>query len=210
MAGKKHKRKSMLESLTKQGIIEAAIKIITRQGVQGLTMDKVALEAGVAKGTLYVYFKDKEQLLQSVRSASFAPIVEELLDLLESTLPPDQKLEKLIVRHLGYFDEHRGFFRVLLYERQLAQAQWKRYQNSRYRTFVEKTAKAVEDGVRAGLFRALDPLKVAAMLIEANIAMTSQRLLSEDPCPVEEDARLLTEVFLHGVARAPSLSKRIL
>jgi hypothetical protein len=39
--------------------------------------------------------------------------------------------------------------------------------------------------------------------------MISQRLLNEDPCPVEEDARLLAQVFLQGIAVAPPLSKRI-
>ena len=53
----------------KQQIIDSAEKLIAESGFQGLSMHKLAKEAGVAAGTIYRYFSDKEDLLLQVRLA---------------------------------------------------------------------------------------------------------------------------------------------
>lgn len=200
MARVKADRKSQWESFCKKGIQDAVVRILSRKGAEGLTMERVAAEAGVAKGTLYVYYKDKKQLLESVKEASLAPMRQELFGILDGELPPVQKIGRFVERHLSYFDEHREFFRVLLWERQLAETRLRRQQSDPFRTYVEKIAGVLRDGVRARAIRPLDPVKVAAMLIEADIAMIAQRLLLESPGSVEEDARMLTDVFMNGIS----------
>jgi len=68
MVDKKHERKKILEAIIKKDILEAVVKILTHDGIQGLTMERVASEAGVAKGTLYLYFKDKQAILEATRT----------------------------------------------------------------------------------------------------------------------------------------------
>lgn len=199
MVDKKHKRKKILETFTKQDILEAVIRVLTRHDIQGLTMDRIAREAGVAKGTLYVYFKNKKEIIESAVEASLAPLLEGLSNLLDSDLPPDKKLERFTFCHLSYFNKHRDFFRVLLYDRGRAHVRRSRYQTSRYWTFVEKIAKVIDDGIQSGLFHALDSSKIAAMLIEANIAVVVQRLSRKNSEHIEDDAGLITQVFLHGI-----------
>ncbi len=200
MARVKADRKSQWESFCKKGIQDAVVRILSRKGAEGLTMERVAAEAGVAKGTLYVYYKDKKQLLESVKEASLAPMRAELHQILDGGLPPVQKIGRFVERHLGYFDEHREFFRVLLWDRQLADTRMRRQQSDPFRTFVEKIAGILREGVRARAIRPLDPVKVAAMLLEADIAMIAQRLLLESPGSVEEDAHMLTDVFMNGIS----------
>ena len=206
MARAKSDRKSQWESFCKKGIQDAVVRILSRKGAEGLTMERVAAEAGVAKGTLYVYYKDKKQLLESVKEASMAPMRQELFGILDGELPPVQKIGRFVERHLSYFDEHREFFRVLLWERQLAETRLRRQQSDPFRTYVDKIARVLREGVRARALRPLDPVKVAAMLIEADIAMIAQRLLMESPGSVEEDARMLTDVFMNGIS-SPSLKR---
>ena len=62
-------------------------------------------------------------------------------------------------------------------------------------------ARVIADGVGEGLFADVDPTKVGAMVIEATIALASQRLEAESAVPVEEDARLVQSVFLAGIRR---------
>ncbi len=203
MARAKSDRKSQWESFCKKGIQDAVVRILSRKGAEGLTMERVAAEAGVAKGTLYVYYKDKKELLESVKEASMAPMRQELFGILDGELPPVQKIGRFVERHLSYFDEHREFFRVLLWERQLAETRLRRQQSDPFRTYVDKIARVLREGVRARAIRPLDPVKVAAMLIEADIAMIAQRLLLESPGSVEEDARMLTDVFMNGISSPP-------
>ena len=61
----------------KEALHQAVVKILAEDGPQGLTMDRVTQEAGISKGTLYNYFKDKQELLQYVVQSSFEPMEQE-------------------------------------------------------------------------------------------------------------------------------------
>lgn len=205
MAPRRPGTKSKWECFCRQGIQEAVVRLISREGATALTMDRVAAEAGVAKGTLYVYYKDKQQLLESVKDASMQPMRDELFAILEGVLPPDQKIRRFIGRHLGYLDANRDFFRVLLWDRQIATAHRMRHQSARYRAYVESIARVLEEGMRLGLFRRVEPLKVAVILMEGDMAMIAQRLWTDEPGPVEEDAELLYDMFTRGLAAGATL-----
>jgi TetR/AcrR family transcriptional regulator len=204
MIDKKHERKKILEAVTKRDILEAVVTILTHDGIQGFTMDKVAMEAGVAKGTLYTYFKNKERILEAAIDINIEPLTKELGDLLDSDLAPNRKLEKFSEYLFKFFDTHKDLFRILLYDRQQSHLKRNRYRTTWYWTFVEKTARVLDDGVQSGLFRHLDSSKVAAMFIEASIAVVIHRLWCEDSERIEGDVGLISEVFLHGIAASSS------
>jgi len=90
---KKQERKKALEAFTRQGILDSTIGLLMRDGIPGLTMERVAAEAGVAKGTLYVYFKNKEEILDAALEASFEPVIHGLALILSGNDSPDRKLE---------------------------------------------------------------------------------------------------------------------
>lgn len=198
---KKQERKKVLEAFTKQGILDAAIGLLTRDGIQGLTMDRVAAEAGVAKGTLYVYFTNKEEILDAAVDASFDPLVREGSVLLDGDLAPDRKLEEFSLCNLRFFDENRDLIRVLLYDRERTHSGKSRYTDGRYRTSVKRVANVLDDGVRQGLFSTLDSMKVAAMFIEANMGMIMQRIHDGISGDVEKDARQITNIFMEGLRK---------
>jgi AcrR family transcriptional regulator len=195
------------KNLKKQALVEAVLHVFSEKGVNGLTMDNVALEAGVAKGTLYAYFENKQELLKTAIEAGIAPLIRELKHLLESNLSPVEKLSQLTLRHLAYCDEHRNFFRILLYDRQVFQERARRYKTGLYQDFLQNISRVVAAGIEDGTLHDSNPSYVAAMLVESNIAVIHQRLQAENPGPVEEDAKFVTETFLYGIADK-SLQKR--
>jgi AcrR family transcriptional regulator len=195
-------RRTEWEALNRSRIQEAVVRLLSRHGAEALTMDRVAEEADVAKGTLYVYFKDKESLLQSVKDASLGEMRKELSAILDGDLPPEQKLEKFLRRQLGYFDEHRDFLRVLLWDRQVAEAHQRRRQTERYQAWVQRLAAVFQEGSASGIFRPLNPEKVAAVFLEAGIAMVQQRLSTPHSSPLGEDVELLLTILFGGVRRA--------
>lgn len=193
--------KKVWKDIKKQGLMDVVVKVLSREGLDGVTMDAVALEAGVAKGTIYSYFKNKQELVKAAIDATILPMHEELFEILKSDSPPDQRLREMSFRHLIYFENHRDFFRIFVHDRFASQRRLKRYRSGRYHRFLEATAAVVEEGIRLGFFRDMDALKTAAMIVEADIAIINQRLLSEKPGPVERDAALVSDVFLHGIQR---------
>jgi len=198
---KKQERKKVLEAFTRQGILDAAIGLLTREGVQGLTMDRVAMEAGVAKGTLYVYFTNKEEILDAALDASFDPLITELSALLDDDCVPDRKLAEFSLCHLRFFDEHRDLIRVLFFDRERTHSEKNHYADNRYQTSVKQVAAVLDEGVRQGLFSSLDLMKGAAMFIEANMGMVMQRIHDGISGDVEKDAKQITDLFMEGLRK---------
>jgi len=203
MSKPKTERKQLFNQITRKAIQEAVVNLVTQTGTRKVTMDQVAAEAGMSKGCLYIHFRSKKELLESVKTASFKPLGDQLQEILNGSLTPRQKIESIVNRLFGYFDENRGLFRFLLEEREIAQSQAMRQKNSRYRNFVERIANVLDDGIATGLFCRMDSRKVASIFIEAMIAMTARRLLEENPGSLDEDARLLIQVLFQGIALMP-------
>jgi len=198
---KKDKRKKALEAFTRQGILDAAIGLLTREGIQGLTMDRVATEAGVAKGTLYVYFTNKEDILDAALDACFDPLIRESFALLDGDQAPDKKLAEYSLCYVNFFDEHRDLIRVIFFDRERSNSGKSHFTDSRYRTFVERVADVLDEGVRQGLFVPSDSMKIAAMFIEAHTGMVMQRIHEGISGDVEKDARQITDIFMEGLRK---------
>jgi AcrR family transcriptional regulator len=199
MTEPKIKRKHLFNQITRKAIQEAVVNLVTRTGTRKVTMDQVAAEAGMSKGCLYIHFHSKKELLESVKTASFKPLGDQIQEILGGSLTPKQKIESIVYRLFNYFDENRGLFRFLLEEREIAQSQAMRHKNSRYRNFVERIANVLDDGVASGIFRHMDSRKVASIFIESMISMTARRLMEENPDPLDEDVRLLIQVLFRGI-----------
>jgi TetR/AcrR family transcriptional regulator, fatty acid metabolism regulator protein len=193
--------RSPWESYKRQSIQEAVIRVICREGLNSVTMERVAQEVGIAKGTVYLHYRDKQELLDAVKESALTPVMRKVDDILRGEGTPDRKLRAYAIEYLTYFDEHRDLFRVLIYEREVTRVQGSRFQSERYRHLIQETAKVISEGVRSGAFRHVDAHNVAAMFIESMFALMNQRLRSDKPAPVDDDAGLIADVFIHGLER---------
>ena len=192
------------QSFKRQGIQQAVIQLMCREGLPSVTMDRAAQEAGIAKGTIYLHYKDKQELLDDVKNSSLDPMVTRMDEVFTSDAAPDRKLATYSLRYLRYFDERRDLFRILLYEREVTRVQSARYQSSRYRHLVDQTARIIRDGIKQKMFRPVDDRSVATMFVEANLAIMNQRLTTDSPRPLEEDAELISDLFIRGLKRGRS------
>ena len=208
MAHKKTKTRNALKDLTRRHIHEAVIRAVTRVGVNGLTMDMIAEEARIAKGTIYLHFRTKDELVRETIATCLAPMVDELVAILESDLPPDERLLRFTRRHLAYFEDHRYLFRVLVHERGRTRIRGGRHRSGVYEKLVEKTTAAIALGVQSGVFRSVDPVRIAGMVVDANITVIGQRLLEDQPASARDDADFLCGVFMNGIRRLPATDNR--
>jgi len=95
MSKGKIERKRLFNQITRKAIQEAVVNLVTRTGTRKVTMDQVAAEAGLSKGCLYIHFRSKKELLESVKSASFKPLGDQLQEILNGSLTPNKKLKAL-------------------------------------------------------------------------------------------------------------------
>ncbi len=180
-------------------IVDAVVHVLTHEGAERLTMDRVATEAGVAKGTLYSYFQDKQDLIAAAVEAKLEPLRTELATVFESDLGPRDKLIELLRRYLTFFDREHDSLRVLLFERHKSHHPVERHKSSRYRALVDRMEHLIAQGVARGEFRPVDPAKVGAMIIDASLSVVIRRLAEGERSDVDADLALLVDVFLRGL-----------
>ena len=149
-------RRGMPASERRQQIVDTAANLFDRSGYATTTMDDIAAAVGVAKPTLYHYFKSKDGILSSIH--------EEFIDLLlmrherrlEVGLSPEQMLLEVIADILELMETHRGHVRAFFeHHRELPEPTRGnvRVKRDRYEQMVETIFR---EGVEDGSFRALD------------------------------------------------------
>src|SRR6266540_6569888 len=95
-------------------ILEAACRVVARYGFQGATVDRVAEEAQVAKGTIYLYFRNKDELLQAAVEQGIENFTSQLRTEVAEVADPLEKLRRLVEASLELSDARRDFFKTLL------------------------------------------------------------------------------------------------
>jgi TetR/AcrR family transcriptional regulator, fatty acid metabolism regulator protein len=88
-------------------IIDAAVIVIAENGYHQAQVSKIAKEAGVADGTIYLYFKNKEDILISVFREKMAIFITNLQEVLDKDLDTSERLLKMIANHFRVLHEDR-------------------------------------------------------------------------------------------------------
>jgi len=99
---------------TKRAIFDSAIKIFSGSGYEGATMDVIAVNAGVAKGTLYYHFKSKEEIFKYVITEGMNVIMEQIEEATGAEEDSLIKLKILCGVQLRLVYENRDFFKVIM------------------------------------------------------------------------------------------------
>lgn len=134
-------------------ILAAAVKVFARNGFYATRVSEVAKAAGVADGTIYLYFKSKEELLLSL----FEDRVNKLLSFMREELPkkPDApaKLRAVIDMQLGLLEGERDLAEVITVILRQSTRLMKEYAAPHFNAYLDAIAKIVADGQAAGTFR---------------------------------------------------------
>lgn len=200
-----HQRSRLLPEIRTREVQSAALRVISRKGIAHATMQEIADEAGVAKGTLYLYFKDRDDLVESTADHAFAKLTERL----DSTLPElptfREKLRVLFRTEIAFFDEHREFFRIYIAYKQppaelYQNARRRRTCHPRYANHLIRLENILREGMLSGDVRPCDPARLALLVSESAVALMLRRLAEEKPPEAEEDVNWLVDFVLHGIA----------
>jgi TetR/AcrR family transcriptional regulator, fatty acid metabolism regulator protein len=178
-------------------ILDAAARLFQRKRFHEVLVADVAAEAGGAKGTIYRFYRTKEELLAATCFVSLEELASELAQMAELPENAQWRLDKMLEGAARYFREHTDYFEVM--QREWGQACLQR--KSRYLAYRAKTraifAKVIRDGQAAGEFREVEASSAADMLMGMNRSM----LFFGDPrLSPARVARLVLEVFLRGIS----------
>ncbi len=195
-------KKAVLESMTREALYEAAVTILEEEGWQGLTMERLAASAGVAKGTVYNYFRDKREIIYFVAERSMEDLRENILGTDISRGDPVRHLEEFVGSLLEHMFEKRrtlsALFRVMEEDADLRKAAC----DSRNHPALEirqRTGELFRRGVAEGRFRACDPALMDAVLHATLHGVIHEFIAHENRVrDIEEAIPALKDLILHG------------
>jgi TetR/AcrR family fatty acid metabolism transcriptional regulator len=202
------RRKELLTQITKEAIFEAATLVLSQHGTSGLTMDRVAAAARLAKGSLYNYFSSKDDLIGFVLARIVEPIGEAVAEISHGELPARTKLEAVLRVLFEHIAQNRGVLGVLIRDDAGRDARESSMQSA-HEAATGHFATIFRQGITEGVFRAFDPVLGAEVLLAALDKVFKARLLAAQPQPVEETVQGLMSLILHGVAAGESRGPRI-
>jgi TetR/AcrR family transcriptional regulator, fatty acid metabolism regulator protein len=195
-------KEDVVKEFREREILDAARKIIARHGIQGTTIDRVAEMANVAKGTIYLYFPSKDDLVQAALLTGLRAMTNETLASDDPSKPPLERIRNLILADHRTLASNQDFLKTLLIgnsmELDLESASGREFVRV-YRAFLDFTAAILREAVASGAIRSIDPDFAAFMLGEMITGSLRRRLLKFTASPLEADAEAVAELFLKGV-----------
>ena len=201
MPNKKLERRKVMEELTRKDILESAIELIRESGEKQLTMDRVAAGAGIAKGTVYLYYKNKQDLVDSVVAFSFLPLEREYAEIVGKEGDPIEKLEQCLRSSIEFVDKNKSLYVPLKDVMLNTRGQFISDPNSWYWTTVKLFSTVRDEGVETGKLRPMNRMKIAALFVDTIDSLTSLRILSDVTQSIDEDVKEVMQLFIHGLAK---------
>jgi len=182
------------------------MRVIARKGMNAATIADIAEEAGIAKGTIYLYFRDRDELVEKTFETAILQLHARIDAAMESPLAFAEKLRAIIKAKFDFFQENREFFRLYISLRNpegtpQQQRRQKRTCQPQYRSRIEKMAAVLSQAMDAGEVRRTDPFRLALFLVEGSTAIVLERINEEAPPPQEEDVELIVDVMLNGIMK---------
>jgi TetR/AcrR family fatty acid metabolism transcriptional regulator len=135
-------------------ILAAAVRVFARKGFHNSRIAEIAEEARVASGTIYLYFKSKDEILISVFEESLDNIIRDIEGELKGTDDPRERLKIFIRHHLRILREHRELAEVLQVELRQSHKFMKEYEPRQWVQYLNIIAGVLKEGQKRGVFRA--------------------------------------------------------
>ncbi|WP_022854334.1 TetR/AcrR family transcriptional regulator [Thermodesulfatator atlanticus] len=134
-------------------ILKAATKVFAQKGFFNTRVSEIAKEAGVADGTIYLYFRSKYDILMAIFDREFKRIISRTKKELENLPDARAKLERFALLHLSLVEENRDLMELLQIELRQSYKFLKNQQFRRFSEYVNLISKIVREGQKEGIFR---------------------------------------------------------
>jgi TetR/AcrR family fatty acid metabolism transcriptional regulator len=180
-------------------ILQAAVKVFARKGYFAARVAEIAQRAGVADGTIYLYFRGKEDILVSLFDELMAEHVERARQEMQAVEDAPSRLRLIAEHHLRALGADRDLAVVFQVELRQSTKFMEHFSSTLLRDYLGLIRAAIADGQAAGVFRAsLKATAAAKMFFGALDEMATNWILSRRRYSLEAEADAVVDLFVNG------------
>ena len=184
-------KKEIVTAFRTREILAAARQLLDQRGLEAMTMEEIAAVAGVAKGTLYLYFQSKDDLIQALITLVAENILKDVEAALQAPGMPSEKLRRVVSVLLEYLNRERLLFPIYAREllrgkRESREGFWRHYQELEER-FVTLVTSLFAEGIAAGQFISANP-RLLTFLIRGLVRATGYYQRAEGQADTAQEA----------------------
>lgn len=197
----KQKRKDK-RVIPKSKILQAGEKLFAQKGFYLTTLEEIASGANLAKGTIYLYFKNKTDLFISIIERKLDVLLRKIKQGIEEEASPVEEIKKTTRVHLKFLEQNRNFFKILQsfseeYKKEMEKELTERVikKNTRY---LEILQHLFEKAIEHREVKPLNARKLAVILIGIVHSLTINWISQGEKDSLYKDHDLAWEIFWNG------------
>ena len=157
---KKGKKKENYIKEKRQIIINAALKVFAQKGFTNSKISDIAKEAGVADGTIYIYFKKKDDIIISLFENKMGEFNQLLKKEINKEKTPVEKLKKFISVHLNTLSKNKELAEIFTIELRQSAKFMENYHNTELKDYAAILIEIIEQGKKAEYFKEEIPTSI--------------------------------------------------
>lgn len=184
-------------------IIRAATKVFAKKGFFNARISDIAKEAKVADGTIYLYFKNKFDILISVFEQEIGKLIEQITELINKENDPKVKLEIFIGKHLQEMKKNKNLAEVIHIELRQTNKLVRDYRKNSFSNYLNIVSSIIEEGKQKNIFRQDIQSDIAKQILFGALDEISRIWGSGNEMgmdfSVEDVTEQLTAIFQRGV-----------
>src|SRR2546426_4479796 len=194
---------SMRDSAKPQQIVDAAIRVFARNGYYNSRVSDIAREAGIASGTIYLYFRTKDEILVTLFREKMAQWVALVRREIATERGAEAKIRKLVALHFAVLEGDPDLAEVVQVELRQGHKFFRGASAHEVSAYFDLIGSTLHEGMAAGQIRADLPVKIATkMLFGAMDQMATSWVLGKRGYRLTETAEAVASIFLRGVLGA--------
>jgi len=186
----------------RQEILKAAAIVFAKSGFQKTLVDDIAGQAGIGKGTIYRYFKSKDDLYFSILDQAVEDLLACLSQALKDKTPPVQKLRQMMLAMAGLFHKNRNLFKLIAETDARDLHKRHKYIHLQNKKIIDIIAKVIEKGIKEGYFIKENPRLLAIQLA----VMARSPVMEFSGQGNDKTVDRIMKLFLYGAAKNRKLS----
>ena len=179
-------------------ILEAATQVFSEKDFHEVLIDEIAEAGGIGKGTVYRYFRTKEELYQATIEHGLAKLDKVLSDALPEEGSPTERLARLAREMLAFYWDKRSLLMLLYRDERMVRGR-KGLLRERHDRLAARVREVILEGIERREYRGLDPHTAAELFLGM---IRGINVFRRDGDTLEELVAEIVGVFTKGVARS--------